>query len=193
MVSAMTIQENNMNKHSSWFAALLMAVLAVPALAQDEAGQPSRYASASSLNWQIEGGDVAKGSGLRLTFGHQLGDYLSVELHGGLGGGSSDGAFDIGLKELLGGYLRASYPLTEYLNVYGLYGYSRVKLDVDDLGAGTSSSETETGGSYGGGVEFKVLSGLLDGRLRLTADYIVYLDKRGGEFVARSAGLRLDF
>jgi opacity protein-like surface antigen len=183
---------------SSWLLAVCTLGVALPVFAQEHeaeaaASAPAPYASVSSLNWEIENGDTAKGSGVRLVYGHSLGDYLSIELHGGLGGGSSDGAYDIGLKELLGGYLRASYPFNDLFSVYGLFGYTRAKFDVDDLVAGTSSTETETGGSYGGGVEFKVSPVLLDGRLRLTADYMVYLDKSGAEFVARSVGLRLDF
>lgn len=179
---------------SSWLVTLLTMGAAMSAFAQDDgAVKPASYASVSSLNWQLDAAADAKGSGLRLVYGHPLGDYLSVELHGGLGGGSSDGAYDVGLKEMLGGYLRASYPFNDFFSVHGLFGYTRAKFDVEDLVAGTSSTDTETGGSYGGGVEIKVMPGLLDGRLRVTADYIVYLDKTGGEFVARSAGLRLDF
>jgi hypothetical protein len=171
---------------SSWLLAVCTLGVALPVFAQEHEAEAAASAPAPYA-------DTAKGSGVRLVYGHSLGDYLSIELHGGLGGGSSDGAYDIGLKELLGGYLRASYPFNDLFSVYGLFGYTRAKFDVDDLVAGTSSTETETGGSYGGGVEFKVSPVLLDGRLRLTADYMVYLDKSGAEFVARSVGLRLDF
>ncbi len=54
-------------------------------------------------------------------------------------------------------------------------------------------TESESGGSYGGGIEFNVLSGVLDGNLRLTADYMVYLDKSGNEFEAKRVGLKLHF
>jgi opacity protein-like surface antigen len=185
---------------SSWLLAVCALGMALPVLAQEteveattDEPAPTAYASVSSLNWEIENGDVAKGSGLRLVYGHPLGDHLSIELHGGLGGGSSDGAFDVELKELLGGYLRASYPFSDLFSVYGLFGYTRAKFDVEDLAGNTTESETETGGSYGGGVEIKVIPGLFDGRLRRIADYMVYLDKTGAEFAARSVGLRLDF
>ena len=172
-------------------AALLMALVAAPAFAQGDAEPANRYASASSLNWEIENGDIAKGSGLRLIYGAPLSDYLAIELHGGLGGGSTVSGTEVELKELLGGYLRAQYPMNDLVSVFARYGYTRAKFDVDD--GITASTESETGGSYGAGIEFTVFSGVLDGNLRLTADYMVYLDKTGAEFDARSVGLKLEF
>ena len=69
--------------------------------AQGDAEPANRYASASSLNWEIENGDIAKGSGLRLIYGAPLSDYLAIELHGGLGGGSTVSGTEVELKELL--------------------------------------------------------------------------------------------
>ena len=190
--------------------ALLAGLMATPALAQDEA--PARYASLSSLNWQLEG-DFAEGSGIRLVLGQQLSDYLSVELHGGMGGDDSVTLMttdptpvavngDLGLKQLFGAYVRASYPFNDLVSVYGIAGYTKVKAEFEgDPGftAGSTPlnrdgfSESENGNSYGGGIEFKVFSGVLDGNLRLTADYMLYLDKTGAEFDARSVGVKLEF
>ena len=189
-------------------AVLLLA--AAPAFAQDP--DPARYASVSSLNWQLES-DFAEGSGIRLVLGQQLSDHLSVELHGAMGGDDSVTLMttdptpvavngDLGLKQLFGAYIRASYPFNDSVSVYGIAGYTKVKAEFEgDPGftAGSAPlnrdgfSESENGNSYGGGIEFKVFSGVLDGNLSLTADYMVYLDKSGSEFEARSVGLRLDF
>ncbi len=190
--------------------ALLAGLMATPALADD--GAASHYASLSSLNWQLEG-SFAEGSGIRLVLGQQLGDYLSVELHGAMGGDDHVTLMttdptpvavngDLGLKQLFGAYIRASYPFNDSVSVYGIAGYTKVKAEFEgDPGftAGSAPlnrdgfSESENGNSYGGGIEFKVFSGVLDGNLSLTADYMVYLDKSGSEFEARSVGLRLDF
>ena len=190
--------------------ALLAGLISVPALAQDEA--PARYASLSSLNWQLEG-NFAEGSGIRLVLGQQLSDHLGVELHGGMGGDDNVTLMttdptpvavngDLGLKQLLGAYLRASYPFNERVSIYGLAGYTRIKAEFEgdaNFTAGStqlnrdSFSESESGNSYGGGIEFNVFSGVLDGNLRLTADYMVYLDKSGSEFEARSVGVKLQF
>ncbi len=185
----------------------MLASVAAPAFAE-EADGAVRYAGASSFNWDLNGGDGGKGSGARLSLGQQLSPYIGVEAHAGMGGGSSidvlidDGVnppvprrADAELDQLLGVYLRAQYPFNDFFTVYGLYGYTRAKVNIDVESAlgSPSFSETQSGGSYGGGVDFKVLSGVLDGKLRITLDYMVYLDQSGGEFVARSAGLRLDF
>ncbi|ULQ47665.1 porin family protein [Flagellatimonas centrodinii] len=189
---------------------LLAGLMSAPASAQDEA--PARYASLSSLNWQLEG-NFAEGSGIRLVLGQQLSDYLSMELHGGMGGddnvtlmttGPTPVAVngELGLDQLVGGYVRASYPVNDRVSLYGLLGYTRVKAEFEgdaNFTAGStplnrdSFSESESGHSYGGGIEFDVFSSLMDGRLRLTADYMLYLDKSGSEFEARSVGVKLEF
>ena len=190
--------------------ALMLTLAAGPALAEDDS--PERYASLSSLNWQLEG-NFAEGSGIRLLLGQQLSEYLSVELHGGMGGDDNVTLMttdptpvavngDLGLKQLFGAYIRARYPFNDMVSVYGLAGYTRVKAEFEgdaNFIAGSTPinrdgfSESESGNSYGGGIEFDVFSGVLDGRLRLTADYMVYLDKSGAEFDARSVGIQLQF
>src|SRR5690606_23946655 len=109
---------------------------------------------------------------------------------------------DLGLKQLFGAYLRASYPFNDRVSIYGLAGYTRVKAefegDANFTAGGTplnrdGFSESESGNSYGGGIEFNVFSGVLDGNLRLTADYMVYLDTSGSEFEAKSVGIQLQF
>jgi len=190
--------------------ALLAGLMATPALAETES--PARYASVSSLNWQLES-DFAEGSGIRLVLGQQLSDHLSVELHGAMGGDDSVTLMttdptpvavngDLGLKQLFGAYIRASYPFNDSVSVYGTAGYTTVKAEFEcDAGFTAGSTplnrdsfrESESGSSYGGGIEFNVLSGVLDGNLRLTADYMVYLDTSGSEFEAKSVGVKLAF
>lgn len=191
---------------------VIAALLAAPAMAQDER-PASRYASVSSLNWEVDNGRLAKGSGLRLVFGKRLSDHLSLELHGGTGGDSATTLMTtdptpvpvdvtVGLKQLVGGFIRGEWALNEQVSTYALFGYSHVKLEVEGAPAATgggmafnrdSFSESDTGTSYGAGVEFTVLPGMLDGNLRVTADYIVYLDKSGADTEARSVGLKLEF
>ena len=193
--------------------ALLLALVAAPAMADsDTASGPARYASVSSLNWNLEDG-FAEASGVRLVLGQQLSDNLSVELHGGMGGDDNVTLMttdptpvavngDLGLQQLVGLFLRAQWPVTEQVRLFGLVGYSRVKAEFEGAAGFTAGGtalardgfgESESGNSYGGGLEFNVLSGLLDGGLHLTADYIVYLDRSGARFDARSVGLKLAF
>lgn len=163
-------------------------LLAGPALADE----PARYASASSFNWGVNvGGGQVDGSGARLTLGQALNDYFSVEAHLAMGGGSDS----IKLKRQLGAYLRADWPVTESLRLYGRYGYAESKLEaVMPIGPGhVSMGElSDRGGSYGAGIELRVLPGVMDGRLSFTADYMVFHEGGGTKFDARSVGLRLD-
>lgn len=190
--------------------ATLLATVAAPAMALDESS--IRYANLSSLNWQLEG-DFAEGSGIRLVLGQQLSDYLGVELHGATGGDDNVTLMTtdqspvavngkLGLKQLFGAYVRASYPFNDLMSVYGIAGYTKIKAEFEGDANFTAGStplnregfvESESGNSYGGGIEFNMFSRVLDGNLRLTADYMVYLDKSGSEFDARSVGLKFAF
>ena len=131
-----------------------------------------------------------------------------VYLHGGPEGQSRPGYNDVA-RRLLDIGVTCFAP-----NVRGSTGFGKrfVALDngpfkredsVKDIGAFLdrfdkdpridSKRIAETGGSYGAGIEFTVFSGVLDGNLRLTADYMLYLDKTGAEFDARSVGVKLQF
>lgn len=168
-------------------ALLAAGLLAGPVLA-DEA---PRYATASSFNWAVKAGDRVEGSGARLTLGQSLNDYLSVEAHLAMGGGSDS----LKLKRQLGAYLRVDWPVTESVRVYGRYGYAESKLEVvSPVGPGHVSlgDLSDRGGSYGAGVELRVLPGILEGRLSVTADYMVFRDGGGVKADARSVGLKLD-
>lgn len=105
---------------------------------------------------------------------------------------------DFGLKELLGANLPTCYPFNDRVSIHGLAGDPAAKTswkgDANVTAGSTphnrdSFSESESGNSYGGGIEFDVFSRVLDGNLRLTADYMIYLDKSDSEFEAKSAGL----
>lgn len=161
-------------------AALLACGLAH---AQDDATS-SRYAQAESFNWDV--GNDQRGSGVRLTYGGALNDYLSLEVQGALGGGTDT----VELKRLYGGYLRAQYPLTEAVSVYGRYGYAEAKFELLSSG-GVVDEATHRGGSYGGGVAVR-LPGVLGDRLSLTLDYTVYAEEGGNKADARSVGLRYE-
>ena len=168
-------------------ALLAAGLLAGPVLADES----TRYATASSFNWAVKAGERVEGSGARLTLGQALNDYLSVEAHLAMGGGSDS----LKLKRQLGAYLRADWPVTESLRIHGRYGYVETKLEaVLPVGPGHVSlaNLSDRGGSYGAGIELRVLPNVLDGRLSLTADYTVFEEGGGTKVDARSIGLRLD-
>ncbi len=191
---------------------IMGAALLISAAAQAEETKPHQYAAVHSFNWEV-GNNFADGSGVRLTLGHQLSEYLGVEVQGATGGGRDVTLYtadpvpvpftaEARLDQMLGIYLRAQVPLGERVKVFGLFGYTKAKLEVES-GAGamtgsgqpldrTAFTESESGLSYGGGVEIGIFPGLLNDRLKLGLDYMVYLDG-DVEAKATSVGLRLDF
>lgn len=174
-----------MNKLALLAAGLL---LAGPALAETEDKHPARYASAASFNWDVSGTTDAKGSGVRLVLGQALNDYLAVEAHLATGGGSND----VRLKRQLGAYLRADWPITEAVRVFARYGYVETRLEQTVPPGVVVTDVSDRGGSYGAGIELRVLPGVLDGRLSVTADYTVFEEGGGTKADARSVGLRFD-
>lgn len=176
--------------HIKTLAGLAAALLfSAPVMASDDAS--GRYAGAASFNWQIAGDADTEGSGVRFAVGQALNQYLSVEAQLATGGGK-DG---LRLKRQLGAYLRADWPLTETLRVHARYGYAETKLEVVGAagpGGVVLADISDRGGSYGAGIDVRVLPGVLDGRLSFTADYMVFHEGRGTKVDARSIGLRLD-
>ena len=208
-------KENLLMKSSFGVVAAVMMVLGVQPSWAGESPKVENYAAVHSLNWAV-GNNFADGSGLRVTLGHQLSEYLSLEVQAGTGGGrdvtlytvptpgnpSSPFTAEARLKQLLGGYLRVQVPLGERMKVFGLAGYTSAKPEFEAAPGTTTGSgqpldrsgftESESGMSYGGGVEIGVFPDLLNDRLKLGLDYMVYLDG-DVEAKATSVGLRLDF
>ena len=109
---------------------------------------------------------------------------------------------DFGLEELMGANPPTRYPFNNRVSIHGLAGYARGKAGFEgdaNFTAGStplnrnSFTESESGSRYGGGIELDVFSRVRDGNLRLAADHMIYLDKSGTEFEAKSVGLKLDF
>ncbi len=105
---------------------------------------------------------------------------------------------DFGLKELMGANPPTRYPFNNRVSIHGLAGYARGKAGFEGDANFTPGStllnrdsfgESESGNSYGGGIELDVFSRVRDGNLRLAADHMIYLDKSDSEFEAKSAGL----
>lgn len=208
----MSQNQDNLMNLSRW---IMGAALLISTTAQAEEAKTERYAAVHSFKWEV-GNNFADGSGVRLTLGHQLSDYLSLEVQGAMGGGRDVTLYTVPapgddpepftarakLDQLLGAYLRAQVPLGGRVKVFGLFGYTKAKLEVESAAGATTGSgqpldrtaftESESGLSYGGGVEIGIFPNLLNDRLKLGLDYMVYLDG-DVEAKATSVGLRLDF
>lgn len=164
-------------------AALLC--LALPAAAQD-------YLGVDAMSWAYDdqGWEDVDAEGLRLRSGTRYTRYFGLELQGGLGLGSDTATTDKGdsaeLKYFLGGYARLFLPMGARVNLYGLGGvtYARAKFHT----ATTSSTESDTGLSFGAGLEFRVSD-----RFYVGADYMRYLNKADYTLSAISLGGRVEF
>lgn len=127
-----------------------------------------------------------------VRFGGFLNEYLSVEARAGLGFDDdrvnvSGIPVDFELDNLLGGYLRAGYPVTDQLYPYVVGGFTRVEATVSVEGFG---SETDSGNdvSYGLGADFAVTEAV-----KLNAEYISFYSKDGADFDALSFGVSTSF
>ena len=78
------------------------------------------------------------------------------------------------------------------MRVFARYGYVESKLELTAPSGQVAADLSDRGGSYGAGLEVRVLPNLLDGRLAVTADYTVFREGSGYKADARSVGLRYD-
>lgn len=175
-----------MIKFYSAFA--LAAILSGGAMAQGYNGDAGFYAEGGAGYMNFEPEDAEEGidtTTLNARFGYRFNERLSLE--GDLATGIDDGEFDynvdedefnlddnddgdfndiiaasgdIGLNYLLGVYGKASFPLTDSLEVHGRLGYAYVDLDatvVTPSGVELGTVEdSEDGASIGGGLTYSL-------------------------------------
>jgi len=94
--------------------------------------------------------------------GYRVNEYADIELRGLY----SDIEKDIASTTHYGVFVKPTYPLTEKLDIYGLVGYAKTKLDC----LVTSLSYEEWGFSYGAGAEYRLEFGDND-NFSLFAEY----------------------
>lgn len=125
----------------------------------------------SFLNYEREGGFDAQHQALGLRVGHEFIDYLGVE--GQFLGGLRDddiAGYRFGVDYLAGAYVRGNMFLWDSrARLYGLLGMAYGKSSGSQFGISTSS--TDTGLSYGMGVEFYG-----DSRNAVSLELMRYLD-----------------
>ena len=151
-----------------------------------KAGFPHGYVGADAMAWRIKVSDVDEklnSAALRLVAGVKLDDYLAIELHGATGGSDNVGAEKVELDYLIGGFLKGIVPMGNSARLYGLLGYSEVKLSLDSVGSGREDDV-----SFGAGVEFDVAD-----NLAISGDIIRYLSPSEFDFDTASVGLRYRF
>ena len=127
-------------------------------------------------------------------------DYFAIEGRLGLGlsedsvsatgpdgfGGTMTVDVDFEIDRLFGAYAAGYLPLGDVAAAYGLVGITNVKATVS--ANGFSESDTDTGLSYGVGIDFYPSSGF-----GITAEYMQYLDESGYDLSAVSIGAKVLF
>ena len=122
----------------------------------------------------------------------RAGFYISdnVAIEGRYGFGLSDDTVSGGisgeLDNFVGGYVSGHLPLADRLSLYGVVGYTNAKVTLKSGGLELSASDS--GLSYGAGVNFFLL-----GNLGLNAEYMQYLSESGYDLSAVSLGVVLNF
>jgi len=83
--------------------------------------------------------------------GYDFMDYLGAELRASIGLAEDD--YNTKMKQF-GAYLKPNIDLGDALNLYGLLGYSTTNMS--DCGRGADLDDTNTGFSYGAGIDYGV-------------------------------------
>ncbi|WP_189464247.1 outer membrane beta-barrel protein [Vreelandella hamiltonii] len=123
---------------------------------------------------------------LRLVAGIKLDQYLAVELHVATGGSDNNGGLGVELDYLVGGFLKGIVPMGDRARLFGLLGYSEVKMTASALGERSSGRDDDI--SFGAGAEFDVSEAV-----SLTGDITRYISNSDYDLDAYSIGLRYRF
>lgn len=189
-------------------AAVAALVVAGSVQAQTyDPGYPQGYVGADAVVWNLNNADVNsteaellrelglnvdelnndfRSEALRLVAGIKLDQYLAVELHVATGGSDNNGGLGVELDYLVGGFLKGIVPMGDRARLFGLLGYSEVKMTASALGESSSGRDDDI--SFGAGVEFDVSEAV-----SLTGDVTRYISNSDYDLDAYSIGLRYRF
>lgn len=124
-------------------------------------------------------------------FGAQFNEYFAGELR--LGFGIGDDSVNVGrisvdaeITNFVGAYLKAGAPVSDVFYPYAVIGFTRGELEATALGVTTSDSESDL--SFGVGADFSVSE-----TVTLSAEYMNYIDKDGGELGGFSLSIGKSF
>lgn len=152
----------------------LMVLLFTFSIGHTIAGETYWGVDLRSLDYKSNGfeADLIAASG---KLGYEINDYLSIE--GLAGTGISDGttgsgatSTELSVDHILGIHLKAKYSLGNEFKIYGLVGYSEVKLTANTSTATATDSTSDT--SFGAGVTYN-----LNNDSAISLDYVNYIDK----------------
>ena len=123
--------------------------------------------------------------------GTALSEHVSVEAR--LGFGLMDDTInvmgvdvDVQMNYMIGAYGRFGFNATDDIYPYALVGYTRGQIEASAGGFTAKSSESDV--SFGAGDDFKV-----NERVKVSAEYVSYLDKDGAEVSGPSISALIKF
>lgn len=171
-------------------AAVAALVVAGSVQAQTyDPGYPQGYMGADAMVWNLNVdslNDEFRSEALRLVGGVKLDQYLAVEFHLAAGGSDTNYGAKLELDYLVGGFLKGIVPMGDRARLFGLLGYSEVKMTVSALGESSSGRDDDI--SFGAGAEFDVSEAV-----SLTGDITRYISNSDYDLDAYSIGLRYRF
>lgn len=152
-------------------AGLLGACLMGPAGAH---AYPVGQASLDAVHWDAEQrGTSASAGGARLTLGTKLNDRFAVEVHAAGLGSDTTRAGKVSLDSVVGVYAKAYYPFSRHFRAYALLGAAQAKLELEPAYGGERQARSESGVSWGLGLEFDADTA---GRWAVRLDHMRYVD-----------------
>ncbi|ABC31652.1 hypothetical protein HCH_04963 [Hahella chejuensis KCTC 2396] len=180
---------------------VLAVLLASPVSRAEGEKEGKSYIGLSATQFdfkRVAGSNSASTTGVTLSYGSYLTDYVKTEFRAGMGLDEEEAkpGLDIGMDYFASWYMGAQYPATDYLSVYALFGFTHMKGKVskDDPDAHQSIPEDLTESSfsvsYALGTEIKVtgdLWGVLEfGRIHRDTETAIRV-------MQLSAGLKYEF
>jgi len=135
----------------------------------------------------------ASPTALKLEYGKYITDSIAIEGHFAFGlkedTVSVEGInLDLEIKQAISLFVKGDLNLNESVNLYGLLGFTKGKLKVSAPGYDLSTTESDSGLSYGAGIESITANGLI-----FSAEYIMYLSEDDYDYSGFNFGIAKKF
>ncbi|WP_166254570.1 porin family protein [Marinobacter salicampi] len=179
-----------MNRIPALIATVTLACASAPALADIyKSGGGSLYAGANYTFVDVDGDDLDADLGtLSGKVGAHVNPYFGVEARAGFGVVDEDinSTTELSVNSFFGAYGTLSVVNESPVTPYGILGFTRYELEVDNVLG--SSTEDESDLSYGIGVNFAV-----NDALSANLEYMRYFDKDDVTIDGLGLGLTVSF
>ena len=135
----------------------------------------------------------ASPTAIKLEYGKYFTDNIAVEGQFSFGLGddtiSADGInIDLELKQAISLFVKGDLNLSETVNLYGLLGFTKGKLKASASEFDFSVTESDSGLSYGAGIELNTANGL-----NFSVEYLMYLSEDTYDYSGVNLGIAKKF